>query len=265
LRRALEGVDCVLHQAALPSVTLSIADPYTVNHVNLVGTLRLLVAAREAGVKRVVFASTCAVYGDESSMPHQENTPSRPKSPYAVSKLAAEYYCQVFNSAYGLETVALRYFNVFGPRQDPDQEYAGVISKFMAVMLRGESPVIYGDGLQSRDFIYIDNVVAANFLALASPNMIGRAFNVATGARYSLLDLVATLNEILGTHIEPIFAATRSGDIKHSQADIRLIQQYGYQVRVDFRAGLEKTIAWHKARIAQDQLMHRSRSSVTTV
>lgn len=246
VRRAVAGVDYVLHQAAIPSVTLSVQDPIPTETANVVGTLNLLLAARDAGVRRVVYASSCAVYGDDPTLPKVEAMSPIPKSPYAVSKLAMEHYGRVFTELYSLETVGLRYFNVFGPRQDPASEYAAVIPKFVTRMLGGESPIIYGDGTQSRDFIYVGDVVAANLLATTTPNMAGRVFNVAAGVRHTLLKLVAVLNEILDIHLESVFAADRAGDIKHSQADIRLIQQCGYQVQVDFETGLQKTVEWYK-------------------
>jgi nucleoside-diphosphate-sugar epimerase len=250
VRRAVEGVDFVLHQAAIPSVTRSVQDPIPTETANVIGTLNLLLAARDAGVRRVVYASSSSIYGDSPTLPKAETMPPRPKSPYAVSKLAMEYHCRIATELYGLETVGLRYFNVFGPRQDPASEYAAVIPKFITAMLGGESPTIYGDGTQSRDFTYVNNVVTANLLAATAPDMVGRVFNAAVGTRYTLLELVTMLNEILGTHIEPISGPPRPGDVKHSQADISLIKEYGYQVQVDFREGLQKTVDWFAARRA---------------
>ena len=201
VRRAVAGVDVVLHQAALPSVPRSVADPLASNEVNVTGTLNVLVAARDAGVRRVVFASSSSVYGNSPTLPKVETMPADPLSPYAVSKLAGERYCLSFAEVYGLPAIALRYFNVFGPRQDPASEYAAVIPKFIAAMLRGERPTIYGDGTQSRDFTYIANVVAANLLAAEAPAEISGFFNVACGERISLLELVAQLNRILGTDL----------------------------------------------------------------
>jgi nucleoside-diphosphate-sugar epimerase len=252
VRRAAEGIDYVLHQAAIPSVARSVEDPISSETANVVGTLNLLLAARDAGVRRVVFASSSAIYGDSPTLPKVETMPPRPKSPYAISKLAGEYHCQVFAELHGLETVSLRYFNVFGPRQDPSSEYSAVIPKFITAMLGGESPTIYGDGTQSRDFTHVSNVVATNLLATTAPDMAGRVFNVAVGSRYTLLELVAMLNEILGTHIQPVFSPARPGDVKHSQADINLIRGCGYQVQLDFRAGLQKTVEWYAAQEAQD-------------
>jgi UDP-glucose 4-epimerase len=247
VRRAVEGVDFVLHQGAIASVIRSVKDPIPTETANVVGTLNLLLAARDAGVRRVVYASSSSVYGDSPILPKVETMPPRPKSPYAVSKVAMEYHCRVFTDLHGLETVGLRYFNVFGPRQDPTSEYAAVIPKFITAMLRGEAPTIYGDGTQSRDFTYVSNVVAANLLATAAPGMAGRVFNAALGDRYTLLELVDMLNEILDKQIEPNFGPVRPGDVKHSQADIDLIRERGYQAQIDFRTGLAKTVDWYAA------------------
>jgi len=246
-RRAVRGVDYVLHQGAVPSVQRSIDDPITSNDANIKGTLNLLIAARDADVRRLVYASSSSIYGDSPTLPKQENMPLRPKSPYAVSKLAAEHYCRIFTSVFGLETVSLRYFNVFGPRQDPTSHYAAVVPLFIKAMLVGKPPTIYGDGLQSRDFTYVGNNVHANLLAAMAEDVAGQVFNVACGQRYTLLELVATLNEILGMHIEPLFAPPRPGDVKHSLADISRAQaKLGYTVKVDFRAGLGKAVAWYR-------------------
>lgn len=247
VRRAVEGVDFVLHQAAIPSVIRSVQDPIPTETANVVGTLNLLLAARDAGVRRVVYASSSSVYGDSPTLPKVETMPLRPKSPYAVSKLATEYHSRIFTDLHGLVTVGLRYFNVFGPRQDPASEYAAVIPKFITAMLCGEAPTIYGDGTQSRDFTYVSNVVAANLLAATAPDMEGRVFNAAVGECYTLLELVDILNEILGTQIKPTFRPARPGDIKHSQADISLIEECGYRSQIDFRAGLAKTAEWYAA------------------
>jgi UDP-glucose 4-epimerase len=247
VRRAVEGIDYVLHQGAIPSVNRSVQDPIPTETANVVGTLNLLLAARDAGVRRVVYASSSSVYGDSPTLPKVETMPPRPKSPYAVSKMAMEYHCRVFTELHGLETVGLRYFNVFGPRQDPKGQYAAVIPIFITAMLDDKSPTIYGDGTQSRDFTYVSNVVAANLLATTSPEMVGRVFNAALGDCYTLLELVDTLNEILGTQIQPIFGPDRPGDVKHSQADISLIKECGYRAQVDFRTGLAKTVKWFAA------------------
>jgi UDP-glucose 4-epimerase len=224
-----------------------VQDPIPTETANVVGTLHLLLAARDASVRRVVYASSSSVYGDSPTLPKVETMTPRPKSPYAVSKMATEYYCRVFTELHHLETVGLRYFNVFGPRQYPTSEYAAVIPKFITAMLRGEAPTIHGDGTQSRDFTYVSNVVAANLLATSAPSMAGRVLNAALGARYTLLELVDTLNEILGTQIQPIFSPVRPGDVKHSQADISLIKECGYRTHVDFRTGLAKTVKWYAA------------------
>ena len=250
VRRVAEGVDYILHQAALPSVPRSIADPLASNDSNVTGTLHLLIAARDAGVKRVVYASSSSVYGDNPTLPKREDMSPAPKSPYAVSKLAGEYYCRVFAQVYGLETVCLRYFNVFGPRQDPASQYAAVIPKFITALLRDEPPTIYGDGHQSRDFTYVSNVVRANLLAATAPDVSGRVFNVACGERYTVLDLVAVLTEILGTHITPVHTAPRPGDVRHSLADITAAREaLGYRVEVNFHEGLRRTVAWYREHI----------------
>jgi nucleoside-diphosphate-sugar epimerase len=247
VRQATEGVDYILHQGAIPSVPKSIDNPLDTDESNVRGTLNLLVAARDSGVKRVMYASSSAVYGDTPTLPKTEEMKPAPLSPYAVSKLAGEHYCQVFCQVYGLETVALRYFNVFGPRQDPTSQYAAVIPKFVTAMLRGERPVIYGDGEQSRDFGYVTNVVQANLLAATAPGVGGQVFNIACGQRYNLLELVATINRILGTDITPVHTSPRVGDIRHSLADIvRAREMLGYQVEVEFEAGLRRLIAWCK-------------------
>jgi UDP-glucose 4-epimerase len=211
--------------------------------VNINGTLHILEAAREFGVKRVVFASSSSVYGNNATLPKVETMPVAPLSPYALTKYAGERYCQVFHALYGVETVALRYFNVFGPNQDPTSQYSAVIPKFIKMIKEGRRPVIYGDGMQSRDFTYVSNNVEANLLACTAPNVAGEVFNIACGERYTLLDLVQTINEILGTQVEPLFEAPRPGDVKHSLADIEKAKRMlGFEVKVKFREGLEKTI-----------------------
>ena len=222
LQEAMQGVDFVSHQGALGSVPRSIAAPLPTHEVNATGTLNVLVAAKDAGVKRVVYASSSSVYGANPTMPKVETLPTLPISPYALSKLTAEEYCRIFTLVYGLETVALRYFNVFGPRQRPDSQYAAVIPKFIDAMRQGERPVINGDGTQSRDFTYVTNNVRANLLAFEAPaeKVAGQAFNIACNGQFSLLDLVAELNTLLGTHLEPEFRAERAGDVKHSRADV---------------------------------------------
>jgi nucleoside-diphosphate-sugar epimerase len=253
VRQATEGVDYILHQGAIPSVPKSIDSPLDTDESNVRGTLNLLVAARDSGVKKVMYASSSSVYGDTPTLPKTEEMKPAPLSPYAVSKLAGEHYCQVFCQVYGLETVALRYFNVFGPRQDPTSQYAAVIPKFVTAMLRGEQPVIYGDGEQSRDFSYVTNVVQANLLAATAPGVGGQVFNIACGQRYNLLELVATINRILGTDITPVHTAPRAGDVRHSLADIvRAREMLGYQVEVEFEEGLRRLIAWCKEHKGQN-------------
>ncbi|MBU1936583.1 SDR family oxidoreductase [bacterium] len=245
VREAVEGVDYILHQAALPSVPRSVRDPITSNQVNVDGTLNLLMAARDAKVKRFVFASSSSVYGDSPTLPKMEDMPTNPLSPYAISKLAGEEYGRVFTQIYGFEVVALRYFNVFGPRQDPTSQYSAVIPRFITALKAGDSPVIYGDGQQSRDFTFVSNNVEANLLACQAKNVAGQAFNIACGERFSLLDLLRELQAILGTKIQPRFEATRPGDVLHSQADIRKIKSaMNFKVVTDFRKGLETTVKY---------------------
>ena len=245
VRRAVAGCTFVLHQGALPSVPRSVQDPLATHEVNVTGTLNVLIAARDAGVKRVVVASSSSVYGDTPTLPKVETMPVLPMSPYAVSKLAAEKYCAAFYRVYGLEAVALRYFNVFGPRQDPTSQYSAVIPRFITAGTNARQPTIYGDGLQSRDFTYVANVVEANLLACQSPNVGGDFFNVACGERYSLLDLLHTISEITGTAMSAKHEPARAGDVKHSLADISKIHRaMGFGPKVNFREGLEKTVAY---------------------
>lgn len=247
LAPAFDGADFVFHQAALPSVPRSVADPLTTHEVNITGTLNVLLAARDAGVKRVVYAASSSAYGDADADYKIETLAPKPLSPYGVSKLAGELYCAAFTASYGLSTVALRYFNVFGPRQDETSQYAAVIPRFMAAMLRGEQPVIYGDGTQSRDFTFIDNVVYGNILALTAPQASGHMMNLATGGRVSLLDLVDKLNHLIGTDIAPRFEPARTGDILHSRADIqRAAELLDYAPGVTFDEGLARTLAWYR-------------------
>ena len=249
LADACRGVDYVLHQAAIPSVPKSIADPVTSHRVNADGTLALLVAARDAKVKRVVYASSSSIYGDSPTLPKHEAMPPNPISPYAVSKLTGEMYAISFYRVYGLETVSLRYFNIFGPRQDANSEYSAVLAKFISLMLAGQQPTIFGDGTQSRDFTYIENAVEANLLACQAPaaGVAGRAFNIATGKRADLNQTYSLLQK-LTRHFGPAgFAAERSGDIQHSLADISLAQKHlGYKVQVDFEEGLRRTVEWYR-------------------
>jgi UDP-glucose 4-epimerase len=247
VRRAVAGMDYVLHLGAIPSVPRSVAAPLASHQANVTGTLHVLLAAREAQVRRVVYSSSSSVYGNSPTLPKHEDMPTHPLSPYAVSKLAGENYCTAFHEVYGLPTVSLRYFNVFGPRQDPDSEYAAVIPKFITAMLKDESPIIYGDGLQSRDFTYVTNVVAANLRACEREDAVGQVMNVALGDRVTLLELVEELNAILGTQRLPRFEAERPGDVKHSQADAsRAKALLGLEEFVNFRQGLRETVEWFR-------------------
>lgn len=244
---AVKGVDYVLHQAALASVPRSIVDPTSNNQVNAQGTLNILIAARRHGVKRVVYASSSSVYGDSQELPKVEGMMPNPKSPYAVAKLAAEYYCRVFGELHGLPTVSLRYFNVFGPRQDPGSQYSAVIPLFVKALLEGKSPNIYGDGEQSRDFTFISNVVNANLLACAANVTGARVYNIACGGRYTLNQLFAALRERIGSGVEPVYGPARPGDVKHSMAGIERIQKdLGYQVGVSFEEGIDRTVQWYQ-------------------
>jgi len=229
---SFEDCDYVFHQAALPSVPRSIKDPLSSNEANVTGTLKVLIAAKEAGCKKVVSASSSSVYGDTPVLPKVETMDMNPKSPYAVTKATGEMYSKVFEEVYGLQTASLRYFNVFGPRQDPNSQYSAVIPKFIDKLIKGEAPVIYGDGKQSRDFTFVKKVVQANILA-AESNKTG-SFNVACGKRYTLNQLVGMLNEILGTYIEPEYASERAGDIKHSLADVGRMESIGYSGEGEF-------------------------------
>lgn len=252
VRRAVAGMDYVLHQAALASVQWSVDDPLTTHAANATGTLQVLDAARRAGVRRVLYAASAAAYGDDPTLPKHEDLPPRPLSPYAAAKLAGEHYCAAFARSYGLETVCLRYFNIYGPRQNPASQYASVVPRFITAMLRGEPPTIYGDGTQSRDFTYVDDVVQANLLALEAGEATGEPINVASGVRYSLLDLVATLNAVLGTCLTPRHAPRRAGDVWHSQASIaRAERVLGYRPRVALAEGLRRTVAWYRAQGAR--------------
>lgn len=247
---ACRGVDYVLHQAAIPSVPKSIADPARSNRVNIEGTVNVLIAARDAGVKRVVYAGSSSAYGDTPTLPKREEMAPAPLSPYAVAKLAGEMYMNVFYGVYGLPTVSLRYFNIFGPRQDPTSQYSAVLARFITLMLRGERPTIYGDGEQSRDFNYIDNAVEANLLATTAPesDVAGHTFNIATGTRYNLNQTVELLRPLTAYTGEVEYAAERVGDIKHSLADItRAQQKLGYQPKVNFEEGLRRTVEWYRA------------------
>lgn len=244
-RRAVAGVSYVLHQAAIPSVPRSVQDPLTSNRANVDATLSLLVAARDAKVRRVVYAASSSAYGDTPTLPKRESMPTSPRSPYALQKLVGEQYLQLFWDLYGLEGVSIRYFNVFGPRQDPSSPYSGVISLFIKALLEGRAPTIYGDGEQTRDFTYVANVVDGALRACHAGGVSGRVFNVATGGRVSLNHLFNTLKTLTGASVEPTYVATRPGDVRDSQADITLARQYlEYEPLVSFEDGLAATLAW---------------------
>jgi UDP-glucose 4-epimerase len=248
-RRACEGIDYVLHEAALPSVPKSVIDPLASNRVNVDGTVNVLVAARDSKVKRVVYAASSSAYGDQPTLPKHESMAPDPISPYAVAKLAAEYYMTSFYRCYGLETVCLRYFNIFGPRQDPLSPYSGVLAKFTTQMLRREQPTIFGDGETSRDFTYIDNAVSANLLACTAPasQCAGRVFNCATGRRVTLNQTFEILKPLTGYRGAAKYAPERAGDVKHSLADISAAQKnLAYKTLVAFEEGLQRTVEWYK-------------------
>ena len=246
-RKAMEGIDVVLHQGALPSVPRSIEDPALTHKHCVNATFTLLVAARDAGIKRFVYAASSSAYGDSITLPKVETMVVNPLSPYAAAKLAGEYYCKVFYTVFGLETVSLRYFNIFGPYQDPTSQYAAAIPAFVTAILKDEPPTVYGDGEQSRDFTYVDNVVEANLLAARAKQTRGEVVNIACGERITINSVIELVNELLGKDIEPAYAALRPGDVKHSLADISLAQEViGYRPVVDFGAGLEKAIQWYR-------------------
>lgn len=247
LDEAVKGVDAVFHHAALCSVAKSMEDPVTTHDVNATGTLNLLEACRKAGVRRVVFASSSSVYGDSEALPKQENHPVAPLSPYAVSKLIGEHYCQLYWKTFGLETVALRYFNVFGPRQYPNSEYAAVIPRFVSAILQGRTPEVYGDGSQTRDFTYVGDIVQANLAAASSKDASGQIMNIACGGRFSLLDLLDNLRKMTNIDVKPILHPWRAGDVRHSQASIeRAKEVLNFAPRVGFSEGLRETVAWYQ-------------------
>ncbi len=250
INEACQGVDYVFHKAAIPSVPMSVADPVGTNGPNLDGTLLVLEAARHAGVKRVVYAASSAAYGDDPVLPKTEAMLPRPISAYAVQKLAGEHYLSSYTRMFGLETVALRYFNIFGPRQDPTSQYSGVLARFISQMTAGEMPTIFGDGSTSRDFVYIDNVVSANKLAAHTTGSVaGKVFNIATGRRTTLLEAYEAIKSVVGYTGGVTFKPERVGDIQHSLADISLAHStFGYKVVAEFRAGLEETIRWYGQR-----------------
>jgi nucleoside-diphosphate-sugar epimerase len=248
LNKALDGVEVVFHEAAIPSVPRSVEAPRQTHVASIDGTFSLLMAARDNRVRRVVYAASSSAYGDQPTLPKSEQMLPDPLSPYAVAKLVGEYYCQVFTRVYGLETVSLRYFNVFGPRQDPGSQYSGVVSRFISSLLSGEQPVIYGDGEQSRDFTYVDNVVAANLSAASAKDAAGKIINVANGQRITLNELLAELKDLTGKQdVTAEYHEPRVGDVRHSLADITLARKFlGYESKVDLREGLQRTIDWWK-------------------
>ncbi len=250
VQSAMRGVDVVFHQAALASVPRSVANPMATHRACVDGTLNVLLAARDAGVRRVVYAASSSAYGASEKLPKSETDPTLPLSPYAVAKLAGEQYCAAFTEVYGLQTVRLRYFNVFGPRQTPDSPYAAVIPLFLRAITNGERPTIHGDGTQSRDFTFVADVVQANLKAADAPNASGKVYNVAGGGRTTLLDLLGHLNRIMGTDVRPRFTERRAGDVKHSQADIRrAMEDLGYRQGFGIAEGLERVAEWFRGRV----------------
>jgi UDP-glucose 4-epimerase len=248
VRKSSRGVDWVFHQAALASVPRSVADPLATHRACVDGTLNVLLAARDAKVRRVVYAASSSAYGNSERLPKNETDPTAPLSPYAVAKLAGEHYCAAFTEVYGLETVRLRYFNIFGPRQPPDSPYAAVIPLFIRAMLAGRGPTIHGDGMQSRDFTYIDNAVQANLLAATATGVAGKVYNVACGRRFTLLDIVNGINELLGTSIRPVHTDPRAGDVRHSLADItRAVEDLHYAPNVDVEEGLKRCVDYYRS------------------
>ena len=257
LHQACRGVDFVFHEAAIPSVPRSVKDPLGNNRANVDGTLNVLVAARDAKVKRVIYAASSSAYGDTPTLPKREDMPPNPISPYATAKLASEYYMTSFYRCYDLETVCLRYFNVFGPRQDPSSPYSGVLAKFITQMLKGDQPTIFGDGKQSRDFTFVENVVDANLLACKAEakEVAGRVFNVATARRTDLYQTFQILKKLTGYTGDVKYADERAGDVKHSLADISRAEQHlGYKPKVDFEEGLRRTIEWYRSREREPEL-----------
>jgi nucleoside-diphosphate-sugar epimerase len=247
-RRAVDGCDFVLHQAAIPSVPRSVTDPITSNRANVDATLNVLVAARDAGVRRLVFAGSSSAYGDTPTLPKHEDMPVNPLSPYALQKVVGEQYLRLFTRLYGLETVSIRYFNVFGPRQDPSSPYSGVISVFATALLENRSPCIYGDGEQTRDFTYVANVVDGVLRACEAPNANGQIINVATGGRISLNKLFETMRALVAADVQPTYVEPRAGDVRDSQADIRRAREIlGYEPLVSFEDGLRTTLDWYRA------------------
>ena len=242
---AMKDIDFVLHHAAMPSVVKTVQNPLTANAVNITGTLNVLEAARQAGVKRVVFACSSAIYGDSEVLPKVETMKPEPMSPYAINKLSGEQYCQVYHQLYGLETVSLRYFNVFGPRQDPTSQYSAVIPLFIKAVLYDRPPTIFGDGEQSRDFVFVANVVSANLKACTAPNAAGKCLNIGGGKRMTLNETLTIIGDVIGKEIKPKYVDPRPGDIRHSGADISAAREgLGFEIGTDFKAGLKQTINW---------------------
>jgi UDP-N-acetylglucosamine/UDP-N-acetyl-alpha-D-glucosaminouronate 4-epimerase len=255
VRKAMQEADYVLHLAARTSVPRSVKDPLETNRTNVDGTLNVLVAARDAKVKRIVFAASSSAYGETPTLPKVETMPPEPISPYGVTKYVGELYAQTFGRAYGLENVSLRYFNIFGPRQDPASPYSGVLAKFCTAFLEETQPVIFGDGEQTRDFTYVDNAVAANLLACEAPNASGKVFNIGVGGRFSLNQTVELLRNISGTQLQAKYDPPRDGDIRDSQADITQARELlGYEPQVDFEQGLRRTFDWYRATRAKPEV-----------
>ncbi|MEW5994897.1 MAG: SDR family oxidoreductase [Candidatus Zixiibacteriota bacterium] len=259
--RAVQRVDYVMHQAALPSVPRSVKNPLTSNAVNVTGTLNILEASRQAGVKKLVFASSSSVYGESEELPKHEDMVPHPLSPYAVTKLTCEHYCRVYWELYRFPTVSLRYFNIFGPNQDPHSEYAAVIPRFITRLLRGKAPIVFGDGEQSRDFTYIDNCVQANILAAANDDMGGTHFNVACGGQFTLNDLLEKLRSIIGVDLEPQYDPPRPGDIRHSYAATNRLGRHGYKPTVGFEEGLRRTVEFFRRRLKVNRHLSADRQA----
>ena len=255
---AVHKADCVFHLAALPSVPRSIKDPLASNEVNVNGTLFVLEASRRAGVKKVVCSSSSSVYGESEELPKHEKLEPNPLSPYAVTKLTGEHYCRVYWELYKFPTVSLRYFNIFGPNQDPNSEYAAVIPKFIAAIMNGENPVVFGDGEQSRDFTYIDNAVEANILAATNDDIVGTEYNVACGAQFSLNQLLDNLGDIMGKKVSPKYDPPREGDILHSYADISKLGAHGYKPTVGFLDGLKRTVEFFSSTTAETETVSKA-------
>lgn len=244
--KMVQGMDFIIHQAALPSVPRSIEDPLLTTDVNIRGTLNMLLASRDARIRRFIFASSSSVYGNDSDLPRKESDRENPMSPYAISKLAGEYYCKIFNRIFGLYTICLRYFNIFGPRQNPNSQYAPVIPSFISKMLKGESPLVFGDGEQTRDFTYVSNAVNATILASTVRGISGKVFNIACGVKTSVNSLASSINEILRTNIVPYYAESHPADARHSSADISEAREaLKYEPSVPFDKGLERTVRWY--------------------